>query len=323
MRISMNQIIFAGVDVGGTFVKIGLVTKEGQILAQTQIPTQAEKPAAEMLRRAAATIQQLNQNQDGCELKGAGIGTAGSVNVEKGILYEAPNMQKWKNQPFGEILSGELGVPVVVDNDANVAAWGEYAYGAGQGAKHMLLVTLGTGVGGGLVLDGRPYRGAVDAGGEFGHTLIDYNGWMCSCGCKGCVEAYVGTKGILRQVREGLQSNPGSLLSKIDPDQMMPVDVSNAADQGDELALHVLEQTGIYLGYALANAVNLLNIERVVVGGGVAKAGDRILKPACETMKANSLRVLAEAVDLVSAKLGNSAGLVGAAWLAAFESGNL
>jgi glucokinase len=274
-----------------------------------------------MLKRAAVTIQQLIQNQGECGLKGVGIGTAGSVNVERGILYEAPNMQKWKDQPFGEMLSGELGVPVVVDNDANVAAWGEYAYGAGQGTRHMLLVTLGTGVGGGLVLDGRPYRGAVDAGGEFGHTLIDYNGWMCNCGGKGCVEAYVGTKGILRQVREGLESNPDSLLSKIDPDQMMPVDVSNAADQGDKLALHVLEQTGIYLGYGLANAVNLLNIQRVVVGGGVSKAGDRILKPARETMKANSLRVLAECVDLVPAKLGNSAGLVGAAWLAAFESG--
>jgi glucokinase len=319
----MKRTVYAGVDVGGTFVKIGLVTKEGGILAQTQIPTQAEKPAAGMLKRAAETIRQLIDQKKDCELQGAGIGTAGSVNVEKGILYEAPNMQKWKNEPFGVILSGELGVPVVVDNDANVAAWGEYAYGAGQGVKYMLLVTLGTGVGGGLVLDGRPYRGVIDAGGEFGHTLIDYDGWMCGCGCKGCVEAYVGTQGILRQVREGLQSNSDSLLSKIGPGKMMPVDVSNAADQGDALALRVLEQTGIYLGYGLANAVNLLNIQRVVVGGGVAKAGDRILKPALETMKANSLRVLAEAVDLVPARLGNSAGLVGAAWLAAFESGKL
>jgi glucokinase len=319
----MKQTVFAGVDVGGTFVKIGLVTKEGKILNQTQIPTQAERPAAEMLKRTAQTIRELVGQQGDCELEGTGIGTAGSVNVEKGILYEAPNMQKWKNQPFGEMLSGELDVPVVVDNDANVAAWGEYAYGAGQGTKYMLLVTLGTGVGGGLVLDGRPYRGAVDAGGEFGHTLIDYNGWMCSCGCKGCVEAYVGTKGILRQVQEGLQANHDSILSKMDPDKIMPVDVSHAADQGDKLALHVLKQTGIYLGYGLANAVNLLNIQRVVVGGGVAKAGDRILKPALETMKANSLRVLAEAADLVPAKLGNSAGLVGAAWLAAFESGKL
>jgi glucokinase len=319
----MKRKVYAGVDVGGTFVKIGLVTKEGAILAQTQIPTQAEKPAADMLKRAAETIRQLIDQEKNCRLLGAGIGTAGSVNVEKGILHEAPNMQKWKNEPFGEILSGELGVPVVVDNDANVAAWGEYAYGAGQGAKYMLLVTLGTGVGGGLVLDGRPYRGAIDAGGEFGHTLIDYDGWMCGCGCKGCVEAYVGTRGILRQVREGMKSNPDSLLSKIDPDTMMPVDVSNAADQEDALALHVLEQTGIYLGYALANAVNLLNIQRIVVGGGVAKAGDRILKPAFETMKANSLRVPGEIADLVPARLGNSAGLVGAAWLAAFESGNL
>jgi glucokinase len=319
----MTQIVYAGVDVGGTFVKIGLVTKEGEILNQTQIPTEAENPAAEMLKRAAKAIQKLIQDQGGCELKATGIGTAGSVSVEKGILYEAPNMPNWKDISVGEILSNELGVPVVVDNDANAAAWGEYGYGAGRGSQYMLLVTLGTGVGGGLVLDGKPYRGAIDAGGEFGHTAIDYDGWMCSCGCKGCVEAYVGTKGILRQVREGLESHPDSLLANIDPNKMMPVDVSQAADQGDTLALRVLEQTGIYLGYGLANAVNLLNIQRIVVGGGVAKAGDRILKPAFESMKANSMRVLGGIVDLVPAQLGNSAGLVGAAWLAAFEAGDL
>lgn len=319
----MTQIAYAGVDVGGTFVKIGLVAKEGKILNQTQIPTEAEKPAEEMLKRAAKTIRQLVEGQSNCELRAAGIGTAGSVHVEKGILYEAPNMPNWKDVPIGEILSNALGVPVFVDNDANAAAWGEYGYGAGRGSQYMLLVTLGTGVGGGLVLDGKPYRGAIDAGGEFGHTSIDYEGWICSCGCKGCVEAYVGTKGILRQVREGLESCPDSLLAEIDPDKIMPVDVSQAADQGDILALRVLEQTGIYLGYGLANAVNLLNIQRVVVGGGVARAGDKILKPAFKSMQANSLRVLGEIVDLVPAQLSNSAGLVGAAWLAAFESGDL
>ena len=319
----MKQAVYAGIDVGGTFVKIGIVTKDGQILKETQIPSEIEKPAKEMLKRAAETIQNLIEEEGDCEIKGAGIGTAGSVNVDKGILYEAPNMPNWKNEPFGEILSNALGVPVIVDNDANVAAWGEYAYGAGRGSQYMMLVTLGTGVGGGLILDGKPYRGAIDAGGEFGHMSIDFDGWECGCGCKGCVEAYVGTKGILRQVREGLESHPDSLLAKVDPNAIMPVDVSKAADQGDALAIQVLRQTGEYLGYGLANAVNLLNIQRVVVGGGVAKAGDRILKPAFDTMKANAMRVLGEIVDLVPAELGNSAGLVGAAWLAAFTAGDV
>jgi glucokinase len=315
--------VYAGVDVGGTFVKIGLVTRDGQILKKTQIPSEVKKPAEAMLKRAAETIQILLEEQGGCELKGAGIGTAGSVSVEKGMLYDSPNMPNWKNEPFGEILFSALNVPVIVDNDANVAAWGEHAYGAGRGSQHMLLVTLGTGVGGGLVLDGKPYRGAIDAGGEFGHMSIDYNGWDCGCGCKGCVEAYVGTQGILRQVREGLKKHPDSLLSKVAPETIMPVDVSKAADQGDALAIAVLRQTGEYLGYGLANAVNLLNIQRVVVGGGVARAGDRILKPAFETMRANAMRIPGEIVTLVPAELGNSAGLVGAAWLAAFRSGDV
>jgi len=319
----MKEHVYAGIDVGGTFVKIGLVTKDGEVLSKTQIPSQIDQPAKNMLKRAAQTIHDLLKAQKNCKLKGVGIGTAGAVNVDEGILYEAPNMPDWKNEPFGEILSDLLGVPVVLDNDANVAAWGEYAYGAGRGSKYMLMVTLGTGVGGGLVLDGKPFRGAIDAGGEFGHVKLDFNGWVCACGCKGCVEAYVGTRGILRQVREGLKKYPDSLLSKVNPENIMPVDGSMAANEGDALAIEVLRQTGEYLGYSLANVVNLLNIQRVVVGGGVAKAGDWILKPAFDAMKADSMRVPGEIVDLLPAELGNSAGLVGAAWLSAFRSGDL
>lgn len=319
----MKQPVYAGVDVGGTYVKIGLVTREGEIIRKTQIPSQIHQPAENMLTRAAQTIQQLLREEKSCKLKGAGIGTAGAVNVDEGILYEAPNMPDWKDEPFGRILSELLKVPVVLDNDANVAAWGEYAYGAGRGSRYMLMVTLGTGVGGGLVLDGKPYRGAEDAGGEFGHVKIDFDGWTCGCGSQGCVEAYVGTRGILKRVHTGLVHAPDSLLAKMEPEKIMPVDVSRAADQGDVLAIEVLRQTGEYLGYALSNIVNLLNIQRVVVGGGVAKAGEWILKPAYEAMRTYSMRVPGRIVDLVPAELGNSAGLVGAAWLSAFRAGDL
>lgn len=319
----MKEHVYAGVDVGGTFVKIGLVTRDGEILNKTQIPSQIDQPAEKMLVRAAETIQQLQKETKKCKLKGAGIGTAGAVNVDEGILYEAPNMPNWKDEPFGQILSEQLGVPVVLDNDANVAAWGEFAYGAGRGTEYMMMVTLGTGVGGGLVLDSKPYRGASDAGGEFGHVKLDFNGWTCGCGSDGCVEAYVGTRGILRRMREGLQTTPDSLLSKKAPEEIMPVDISRAADEGDSLAIEVFRQTGEYLGYALSNVVNLLNIQRVVVGGGVAKAGNWILKPAYDAMKTYSMRIPGKIVDLVPAELGNSAGLVGAAWLSAFRAGDL
>ncbi len=311
----MKKTLCAGIDVGGTFVKIGLVASDGKILRKAQIPTHIEGPAEEMLKRTAEAIQEMVFGMPEYELAGAGIGTAGQVDVHKGVLHEAPNMPNWKAVPMAEILNGHLGVPVMVDNDANVAAWGEYGYGAGSGSQSMLMVTLGTGVGGGLVLDGKPYRGVCDAAGEFGHTTLDVNGWVCGCGRKGCVEAYVGTKGIKRQVEEKLKTGRSSSLSKIDPKKLMPVDISQAADAGDELAIEVLHDTGVYLGHGIADAVNLLNLERVVVGGGVAQAGERILGPARETMKTVCLRVPAKVVELVPAELGNDAGMVGAAWM--------
>lgn len=317
----MEKQVFAGIDVGGTFVKIGLVSSDGEIIAKDQIPTRISQQAEDMLLRAAATIKKLSEAHGECTVSGVGIGTAGQVNVEKGILFEAPNMPNWKNVPMSQILSDELSLPVILDNDANVAAWGEFGYGAGTGSRFMLMVTLGTGVGGGLILDGKPFRGASDTAGEFGHNTLDFNGWQCGCGRKGCVEAYVGTKGILRQVREKLAEGYESVLAKIDPDKLAPVDLSVAADNGDELAIEVLAKTGEYLGEGLADMVNLFNLDCVVVGGGVAKAGDRILRPAKATVLKSSLRIPVEVVKIVPAKLGNDAGLVGAAWLAAFQSG--
>ncbi|HDQ44485.1 MAG TPA: ROK family protein [bacterium] len=311
----MKKAMCAGIDVGATYVKIGLVSSGGKIVRKTQIPSKIHAPAAEMLGRTAETIRQM-MTEDGYELAGIGIGTAGQVDVDKGILHEAPNMPDWKEVPVGDILGGHLDMPVVLDNDANVAAWGEYAFGAGRGTRFMLMVTLGTGVGGGMVLDGRPYRGITNAAGEFGHSTLDMDGWVCGCGRRGCVEAYVGTQGFKRQVAEKLKAGRTSLLTRIDPEVLMPVDISRAADEGDALAVEVFRDTGVYLGHAIADVVNLLNLERVVIGGGVAKAGERILGPARETVHAICLRVPSNAVEIVPAQLGNDAGIIGAAWMA-------
>jgi glucokinase len=240
----------------------------------------------------------------------------GLVDAEAGIFIEGPNLKTCNDVNVSERLGMRLGMPVFIDNDAHVAALGEFAYGAGRGSADMFMVTLGTGVGGGLILDGKLYRGKRNTAGEFGHTTIQMDGPLCNCGRRGCVEAFVGKNGIVRSAIQKLDSGRASSLAAKDRNRLEPLDLSLAAEAGDALAIDVLAEIGGYLGVGLGNLVNLLNLERIVVGGQVADAGDLILKPAREALDRVALKVPRETVRIVPAKLGNSAGIVGAARLA-------
>ena len=307
----MSHSIYVGIDLGGTFIKGGLVKASGEILKETQIPTEADQGPDHVLGRIAALVKELSQ---GVEIAGVGIGMPGQIDVDKGICHYSPNLPGWEELEVGPPLEKAIGCPVILDNDANVAALGEYAFGAGKGAPFMLMVTLGTGVGGGLIMNGEMVRGAKGLAGEFGHCAIEIGGRKCGCGRRGCIEAYANQNGVIQTLKEKLDAGQFSVLAaKSDPDTR---DVFDAAKAGDCVAIDVFRQTGDYLGVALADMANLLNLQRVVVGGGVANAGDYILEASRQRVKQDALGVAAEGFEIVPAQLGNKAGLVGAAFLA-------
>jgi len=309
--------LFIGIDIGGTNTKGGLVSRDGTIVAEKTIPTGAFKPAEYTLNQVVSLIHELTRMAEGSGLvTGIGIGAAGQVDFESGIYIEGPNVPNWKNIRVALEIEKIVNKPVILDNDAHLAALGEYTYGAGRGVSNMLMVTIGTGVGGGLILDGRLYRGKKYTAGEFGHTTIRYDGPVCACGRKGCVEAFIGKQAILKRVQEKLVLDRTSLLHRIPADEMEPRHVGEAAAQGDEIARNILRETGEFLGIGLANVANLLNIEKAVIGGGVSYAGEWIFQSARERLAKEALKVPRETIQVVHAALGNKAGLTGAAHLA-------
>lgn len=296
---------------------------DGKVVIQREIPTQVRMGVEHVIDRIKKVVHEMTQEvEKDFTIKAMGIGMPGQIDVKQGIFIEGPNMPGWHCVPLVEKLEGQTEFRVIMDNDANVAALGEAVFGAGQGATELLMVTLGTGVGGGLILHGKVYRGATDVGGEFGHTIIQYDGPVCACGRKGCIEAFIGTRGILNRLQEKLASGKDSPLQKMEFNRITPRDISRAAGEGDQIALEVLRDTGYYLGVAMASVVNLLNLEKIVVGGGVARAGDLILKPARESLDQHVLEVSGKAVQVVGAKLGGNAGFIGAARLAMLMNDN-
>jgi glucokinase len=316
-RNSMSdKSFYIGMDLGGTNIKCGLVTGDGVLIQEKRTATEADGGVDHVLGRMEELIRNTAAVRPDSEIRGVGIGMPGLVDAEGGVFIEGPNLKGWTNVNLNERLGGRLGMPICIDNDAHVAALGEFAFGAGRGSTDMLMVTLGTGVGGGLVLNGKLYRGKRNTAGEFGHTTIQMDGPLCNCGRRGCIEAFVGKNGIIRNLIAKLDSGRASSLASKDRNRLEPLDISLAAGKGDGLAVEVLRETGEYLGVGLGNAVNLLNLERIVVGGQVADAGDFILRPARDALDRIALKVPRETVRIVPAELGNSAGIIGAARLA-------
>ena len=313
--------VYVGVDLGGTNIKSGLLTDAGEVIAEKATDTEAEGGVTHVLDRMADLVSELMESA-GSQFRvvGVGVGVPGQVDVRVGAVREPPNLPGWIEVKVESEMKKRLGLPVSMDNDANAAALGEFAYGAGRGVTEMLMVTLGTGVGGGLILRGEVYRGAVGAAAEFGHVIVQRYGWVCGCGRKGCVEAYVGTRGILRFVEEKLRSGRESLLRNIEPGRMTPKAIFESASRGDEVAVEVFRDVGEYLGVGLGSVANLLNIERVVIGGGVAKAGEFIFGPTRRSLAETALAASRDVIDVVPAALGERAGFIGAARLAILKS---
>jgi len=306
-----------GVDVGGTKIAGGVVDAEGKILHRHQVPTDANDPDAIVASIVDVTKECVAAVGDAVAV---GVGAAALVDSDEGVVLWAPNLA-YKDLPLRALLSKQVSLPVIVDNDANVAAVAEAVYGAGRGAKHQVMVTVGTGIGSGLVLDGHLYRGRHGLGGELGHMILVPGGDLCACGNHGCWEAVASGRAIGRLARQRIEGGAGAdVLAAAggDIEAITGELVGEAAVSGSPFARDVVAEIGRLLGIGLANIVNIFDPELIVVGGGAAAGtGELLLAPAREAMKAHIVgEAYRTAVRVVPAALGNDAGVVGAAVLA-------
>ncbi|HEU0100781.1 MAG TPA: ROK family glucokinase [Mycobacteriales bacterium] len=306
-----------GVDVGGTKINAGVVDERGSILARSRLPTPGTDPQR-VEEAIAALVAELRA---GHEVTAVGIGAAGFVDADRARVIFAPNLS-WRDEPLRDEVAARIGLPVVVENDANAAAWAEYRFGAGQGVSHLVVVTVGTGIGGGIVLGGQLYRGAGGVGAEIGHLQVVKDGRRCGCGQRGCWEQYCSGRALLHEAREIADVDPvyGARLLALgdgEPEGIEAREVTLAAQEGDPAALACFAEVGSWLGQGLADLAAVLDPQVLVVGGGVADAGDLLLEPArrafAEVLTAGRYRPHPE---IRAARLGNDAGMVGAADLA-------
>jgi len=311
----MNAI---GVDIGGTKIAAAVVSPEGKVLNEVRYPTQAIPP-----NRLIETIAQaIREVKEGFEVDGACLAVPGFVLTTENKVIFAPNLHEIENIHLDEELGRRTGLRVTVENDANAAAWGEFRFGAGQAVDHQVFITLGTGIGGGVITHGVLLRGAQGAGGELGHVTLDPTGPPCSCGNHGCLEALASGTAIGRRAREVANEMPRSALGRLAIEkQVLGEDVTRLAHEGDKAALRVLEETGRWLGIGLAGFVNIFNPEVVAVGGGASRAGAFILEPARKEVDIRARSPSRDLVKIRKATLGPESGVLGAAALARSEDG--
>ena len=307
---------YAGLDIGGTFVKCGIVSDDGVILAKDKIPTEKEKPYQYIAGNIANLVKRL-EKESGAKVQGVGVGCPGSIDSEKGVVVYTNNIA-WKNIPLKAELEKNLGIPVKITNDANAAALGEYSLIKNK-HKSMVFITIGTGVGSGIVLDGKLFEGYKSAGAEIGHQVIKINGEKCTCGRKGCFEAYCSTTALIRQAKRAMEKNKDSLLwqeCNNDIEKLNGITFFAAFDKKDRTAERVFNKYIKYLAEGLANVANVFRPEMILIGGGVSAQGDKILKPLKRKFNALIYGGAKYAkVDLDIAKLQNDAGIIGAALL--------
>ncbi len=308
-------------DVGGTNMVAALFAEDGEDpVALASGPTPASRGPEAVVEAGAELLASVrSEGEDhGVEprrIVGVGIGVPGAVDPARGIVFLAPNL-RWRNVPVRDLFQRRLDLPVVVDNDANCAALGEWWAGAGRGSSLMVGVTLGTGIGGAIVRNGRVLRGVSGAAGEVGHVTVQMGGRLCSCGNRGCLEAYASGTAIAARARERVQEGSASSLTEMaesDPGRITAALVTRAAARGDALATEVIEEAAGYLGAGLAGLVNILNPDRIVLAGGVVQAGDLLLKPVRAEVRQRAFEVSSEACVIAVARQPELAGVRGAA----------
>lgn len=306
------------VDLGGTNLRVAAVNGEGGMVERLEEPSDARSGSAAILKKTAEALKAIAAKVEAGKGKvvGVALGFPGIVDPVKGVVYRSPHFPDWKDLDILSYFKAELAWPVTVDNDANLAALGEAWKGAGKGLKNFLMMTLGTGVGGGLVIDGRVFRGDRGFAGEIGHICIETDGPPCACGSRGCLETFISATGIRRlaEISDQVEGREQMLAKAGKPLARTTVkDLYDAALDGDIFANTLFKKMGNYLGVGVASLVNVLGVETVVVGGGVAEAWDFFIEPAKKELAQRTYEETARSVKLVRAALGNDAALVGGA----------
>ena len=310
---------YVGIDLGGTNIVAGVVDEEYNIIAKASTKTNCPRPekeiADDMARMALEAVKNANLTID--QIEWIGVGTPGIANSETGIIEYSNNLG-FKNTPMVKYIQETIDKPVFIENDANAAAYGEFVAGAAKGAKNAVCITLGTGVGGGIIIDGKIYSGSNFAGAEIGHTVIEVDGAQCSCGRKGCFEAYSSATGLIRMTKEAIAEHPDCIMAQSEKEKGK-VTARTSFDcmrAGDKYAKAVVDKYIKYLAAGITNTINIFQPDILCIGGGVCNEGDPLLLPMKERVaKEVYTRNSPKNTEIVIAKLGNDAGIIGAAFL--------
>ncbi|MDX1674369.1 MAG: ROK family protein [Longimicrobiales bacterium] len=312
-----------GVDLGGTNISVGVLPLDGgngQVLAMETKPTEAHKGAKYVVDKIVAmvkeAIEKVSSEHGGSkdDFAGIGIGSPGPLDRATGTIINTPNLG-WRNFPLRDLISNAVGLPAALDNDANCATYGEWWLGAGRDVDTLVGFTLGTGIGGGIVLNGQIFHGTSDSAGEIGHTTIDSTGRKCKCGNYGCIEAYASGPAIAARAVEGIEAGAETVLPDLvdgDLDRITAATVYEGAVLGDAYANEVMKETAKFLGTGIANIINTLNPDMVVIAGGVTQAGDHLFVPLRAEVRRRAFKSAEEACTIVPAKLLGTAGVIGA-----------
>mgnify|MGYP000129475417 CR=1 FL=1 len=319
---SLEKKYSIGVDLGGTNIVSVIVNCQGKIVNRLKVPTLAERGKEATIKRIIETIHEniVQSTIAPADIIGIGIGAPGPLNIERGIINFAPNLPGWRDVPLKKILEDEFNMKVVLENDANAGAWGDRCFGIGRAVRNLVCFTLGTGIGGGIIINGRIYHGSNYGAAELGHMTVNKDGPRCNCGNYGCLEAYSSATGIKNRIRnrikEGIKSkflnfnNNNELV-----ESLRLKSIFETARKGDELTKDIVEEAISYLGIAIANIANILNPEMVVLVGGITNEGDKLLIPLREEVKKRAFYSNYKSLKIVIGKLGGNAGVLGAAAL--------
>jgi len=312
----MNEVL-AGIDIGGTKIAVALETPSGERVASRRLPTQAEGGAYAALENISRAVEEmLDENK--VEIVSIGVGSPAPLDIEKGLILSPSNLRDWDRFPIVSLLNERFKVPVMLDNDANVAALGEYMYGAGRGYKNIFYITVSTGIGGGIVINGEIYHGVGNGAGELGHAIVQPDGVRCNCGSIGCLETICAGVHIARRAKERLARGAPSLINGMisDASEITAKTVVEAARQKDRLAMEIWNETCRFLALGIANIFTLLAPEVVVIGGGIAGAGEMLFVPLRQMIPQFVSMIPREKINIVPAQLGAESGVCGALVLA-------
>jgi len=319
---SLEKKYSIGVDLGGTNIVCAIVNYQGKIINRLKVPTLAERGKEATIKKIIETIHEniVQSNIALDDIIGIGIGAPGPLDVKRGIINFAPNLPGWRDVPLKKILEVEFSMKVVLENDANAAAWGERCFGIGRGVDNLVCFTLGTGIGGGIIIDSKIYHGSNYGAAELGHMTVNKDGPRCNCGNYGCLEAYSSATGIKNRIKSRIKEGIKSDFLNFDSDDELLDSIRlksifETARKGDKLTKDIVEEAISYLGIAIANITNILNPEMVVLVGGITNEGDKLLIPLKEEVKKRAFYSNYKSLKIVIGELGGNAGVLGAAAL--------